>query len=430
MAGVGPRRGKVKGKIEIYRIGHHRNSDREFIWKAEHIEVSPEELQSTAAALGAGWPPAVDHVETDGWRSGYYTIDFIDGSDGNRDQNIASLVVTNPRKDGDILVELSTNTYQAYNQWGGYSFYETAFAGDRAQVISFNRPTPPDFFEYEYYFVTWLEAWAASQNLKIDYATNFDVFRDPEFASKYPLFISGSHNEYWSKEEFDAVYDRIFKLGKNTLFLGANTAYWQIRYADLDHSGQGPNWGRQLVCYKDQDDPIRYRPEHEKDGIMFVTERFRDEARRPETMLMGVAYQNYFEAASDAKYPYYVNRIDFPFFRDTGYKIGDRVGDIVGYEWDNTDPNGDGKRLWDPKKSQIEPIDPKTINVLFTGSPVDLKGQRGKAESVYFVSKVGAKVFSTGSIRWAWGLGKPSFETQQFKLFNQNLLMHLLDREL
>ena len=423
------KRGEINGRIEIYRIGHYPNGDRELVWRGENVEVSANGVQSTAAALGAGWPPAVDHVATDGWRSGYYTIDFIDDADGNRDENVAYIVVTNPDKDGDILVELSTNTYQAYNKWGGYSFYETAFVGDRAQMISFNRPTPPDFFEYEYYFVKWLEGLAARQQLKIDYATNFDVFHDPEFATKYPLFISGSHNEYWSKEEFDAVYDRIFKLGKNTLFLGANTAYWQVRYADLDRSGRNPDWGRQLICYKDEDDPVRYRNANTKDSILLVTERFRDEARRPETMLMGVAYQNYFEAAGPAKYPYYVNRTDFPFFRGTGYNKGDRIGDVVGYEWDNTDPDGDGKRLWDAEKSQIKAIDPSAINVLFTGSPIDLSGQRGKAEAVYFVSKAGAKVFSSGSIRWAWGLGKPSFASEQFRKFNENLVMHLLDRE-
>src|SRR5207302_4749786 len=141
---------------------------------------------------------------------GYYTIDFIDHADGYRDQNVAFIIVRSSDKSGDILVELSTNTYQAYNKWGGYSFYESAFVGDRAQVISFNRPTPPDFFEYEYYFVLWLEKLAASRGLKIDYVTNFDVCRDPEFAAKYKLFVSGSHNEYWSKEEFDALYGGIF----------------------------------------------------------------------------------------------------------------------------------------------------------------------------------------------------------------------------
>jgi hypothetical protein len=428
MLGTPPRRPAVKGKIEIYRIGYYEHADRKFVWRGEAVEAPQVEVQMTAASLGAGWSPAVDHVQTEGWQSGYYTIDFIDNIDGHRDNDVAFIVVTNPEKSGDVLVELSTNTFQAYNEWGGYSFYESAFVGDRAQAISFNRPTPPDFFEYEYYFVLWLEKIAAAKNLRVDYATNFDIFRDRSFATKYKLFVSGSHNEYWSKEEFDAVYQRVFELGGNTLFLGANTAYWQVRYADVDCSNGGPGWGRQLICYKSEDDPIRYRSD-EKDAILLVTERFRDEARRPETMLTGTAYQNYFEAVTDTKpkYPYFVTRTDLPFFKGTGYKEGEAIGDIVGYEWDNTDPEGDGKRLWDPNRSKIEPIDRASINVVFTGSPVDLNGHRGKAEAVYFISKAGAKVFSTGSIRWAWGLGKPRFEQEKFKMFNRNLLMHLLE---
>jgi hypothetical protein len=163
-----------------------------------------------------------------------------------------------------------------------------------------------------------------------------------------------------------------------------------------------------------------------KEGLQLVTDQFRSEARRPETMLMGIAYQSYFKAESDIKYPYFVNRTDLPFFQDVGYQKGDVIGDVVGYEWDNTDPDGDGRRLWHPDKSQIPTIDPALIKVVFTGSPVDLDGKPGKAEAVYFVSGAGAKVFSTGAIRWAWGLGKPGFEQDKFKKFNANLILHLL----
>jgi hypothetical protein len=425
MLSTGPGQTRLKGKIEIFRIGYYAKADRELVWEGGDVEASRQEVQMTASSAGACWPTEVENVETTGWRSGYYTIDFVDAGDGQRDLNVASIIVTNPAKSGDILVQLSTNTYQAYNAWGGSSFYESAFIGDRAQMISFDRPTPPDFFINEYYFVLWLEEQAAKHKLKVDYVTNFDVHRNPTFVKVYKLFVSGSHNEYWSRGEFDAVHHRIFSLGKNALFLGANTAYWQVRYADIDLPPGQANRGRQLICYKSGDDPIQQRV-NAKEGELLVTDKFREGARRPESMLMGIAYQSYFEAASDTKYPYLVNRTDLPFFDGVGYRKGDVIGDVVGYEWDNTDPDGDGRRLWDSDNSHIRPIDPASIKVLFTGSPIDLDGKQGKAEAVYFVSSAGAKVFSTGSIRWAWGLGKPGFEQGQFKKFNANLLMHLL----
>jgi hypothetical protein len=423
MLSTGPALKTVTGKIEVFRIGYYGASDRKRVLSAGPEQVVQRDVQLTAASLGAGWPPVWD-IATDGWETGYYTVDFIDDADGHRDRDVAFTVVTNPDKSGDVLVELSFNTYQAYNAWGGASLYGTA----RAQMVSFDRPTPPDFLEHEYHFVLWLEGLAAAENFKVDYATNYDLYRDPAFAEKYKLLVSGSHNEYWSKEEFDAVYRRIFELGKNTLFLGANTAYWQVRYGDLDNPAGGVGRGRQLICYKDDKDPIRQRVADEREAMLLVTAMFRQEARRPETMLMGVAYQSWFDPGTDAKYPYFVARTDLPFFTGTGYREGEAIGDIVGYEWDNTDPEGDGNRLWDAERSQISALDLGLIKVVFRGASVDFEGKQGTAEAVYFVSAAGAKVFSTGSIRWAWGLRKPGFAQDKFKKFNRNLIMHLLDR--
>jgi hypothetical protein len=431
MMSTGPNHKTIKGTIEIFRIGHYPNTDRVCYWRAEDVEVlNAGEVQVTAGAVGAAWPTAFEDVDTTGWPSGYYAIDFIENSDGQRNLNVAFIVVTNKDRSGDILVELSTSTYQAYNEWGGYSLYKCDFVGSRAQMISFDRPTEPAFFEYEYFLVRWLEQVAAQLNLKVDYATNFDIHLDPTFAEKYRLFISGAHNEYWSKEEFDAVYRRIFERGKNTMFLGANTAYWQVRYVDVNQFESGLNRGRQLICYKDIKDPIKYRTNADQ-AMQLITMRFRDESRRPESMLMGSAYQSYFDNSESprTKYPYLVTRTDLPFFEGTGYHVGESIGELVGYEWDNTDPEGDGQRLWNAQKSQIEPIDPASIKVLFTGSAVDVEGRPGKAEAVYFVSKAGAKVFNAGSIRWSWGLGKPEFEQQKFKVFNRNLLKYFLEND-
>ena len=77
-----------------------------------------------------------------------------------------------------------------------------------------------------------------------------------------------------------------------------------------------------------------------------------------------------------------------------------------------------------PEKSRIPPLDPAAIKVLFTGSPVDVDGRPGKAEAVYFVSGAGAKVFSSGTIRWVLGLGAPGFEQERFKILNRNLFEH------
>jgi hypothetical protein len=382
----------------------------------------------TAGAVGVVWPTALDAIGTTGWPSGYYTIDFIDDADGHRDLNVAFIVVTSRDRAGDILLVLSTNTYQAYNEWGGYSLYTSAVLGAPAQMISFDRPTPPSFFEYEYFLVRWLERTAAALGRTVDYATNFDVHGDPGVADRHRVLISGAHNEFWSKEEFDTVHRRIFERGRATMFLGANTAYWQVRYADANAPDRGAGRGRQLVCYKSIEDPIKYRVRPEE-ALDLITARFRDEARRPESMLMGSAYQNYFDAAAvpPITYPYVVARTDLPFFQGVGYEVGEAIGDVVGYEWDCRDPEGDGQRLWKRSTSRIPVIDVGSLKVLFTGAPVGIDGRPGVAEAVYFVSRAGAKVFNAGSIRWSWGLGKPGFARPKFTVFNRRLLEHFLE---
>lgn len=426
MMSVGPGVKAVTGIIEIFRIGPCDGGDRKLIVRFDGVDVAQEKVKITSAALGTGWPAAVDMIDTTGWESGYYTIDFVDAADKNRDLNVASIVVLPSVDDVDVLVLLSTNTYQAYNAWGGYSFYESIFAGDWGQMISFDRPTPPDFFGQEYFLVQWLEQMGSKYGWRIGYATNFDIHRDKTFVESCRLLVSGCHNEYWSKEEFDHVYGRIFVQGKNTIFFGANSAYWQVRYADLDRPDGMESRGRHLICFKSMTDPIGGRVEADEARLL-KTAKFRDDARRSETMLAGVAYQSYFDASSLANYPYQVSTTDLPFFKGTGYNVGDTIGDVVGYEWDNRDPEGDGNKLWDAAKSRIPKLDEARLQVLFTGTPVDLNGKTGKAEAVYFISEAGAHVFSTGTIRWAWGLGKPGFEREQFKRFNENLFRYFLD---
>ena len=71
---------------------------------------------------------------------------------------------------------------------------------------------------------------------------------------------------------------------------------------------------------------------------------------------------------------------------------GDPIGALSRYEWDNRDPDGHGKRLWNAATSQIAAIDAASITVLFHGNVTDIDGKPGLAEAVYFRSPAGATV--------------------------------------
>ena len=133
----------------------------------------------------------------------------------------------------------------------------------------------------------------------------------------------------------------------------------------------------------------------------------------------------------------YLANAELPFFEGTGYQQGDYVADVIGHEWDNRDPEIDyacpdearveaSDRLWHEERSRIDRIPEDRIQVVFAGDAVDVLGRKGRGEAVYFESPAGAKVFSSGTIRWTWGLGKEGFVQEAFQRFNRKLVLDFL----
>ncbi len=422
MAAGGPGQPPRKARLEVFRIGAEAPVK---VWTSDFADIRYRGATMSGAAIGPGWPPTFADIDTSTWAPGCYYADIVEQTTATRDVKAAFWIVTNPKRAGAVLVRLGTNTYQAYNTWGGHSLYPNDDDESRGLLVSFDRPTPPSVFEYDVFLIAWLESLAPSLG-GVDYAGNFDVHTDPTLIERYLLVITGSHDEYWSGEEMDAFRRRIFKLGRNTAFLGADAAYCQIRYGDLNRAPGAPDLGRQLICYKTSVDPILTRA-GKADPRRLATNNFRTGARRPETMLMGGAFQNFFDADSPQRPPYKVVG-DHPLFAGTGWKAGDVAAEVVGYEWDNRDPLGDGKRLWDAAKSLDPALDPAAVTVLMRGEPVGQDGRPGLAEATLFRSSAGARVFNAGSVRWVWGLGKDGFASPAFRRFNENLVRSLIAR--
>lgn len=424
MLSGGPGQPRRMVRVEFFRIG--AETER-LVWRSGPVPVEHHPVSRTAASVGANWPPALMGVDTAGWPPGCYSADVVEEGTGVRDVRAVQFVVRNAHRSGAMLVRLGTTTYQAYNAWGGHSLYPSWDEEARGALVSFDRPTPPTFFEYDVFLVRWLEGLSARTGLGVDYATNFDVHADPAILRPYPLVISASHDEYWSREEFDAFEQRIFRQGRNTVFFGANAAYFQVRYADLNRPADRPNLGRQLLCYKSLTDPI-VRRRSAVDPSLLATARFRDGSRRPESMLLGAAYQSWFEPTSAQRPAYVVATTDSPFFHGTDWRVGDVAAEVVGYEWDNRDPDRDGARLFDQALSHIAELPAGAPKVLLTGTAVDATGRPGVAETVYFETPAGAKVLDAGSIRWSWGLGKEGYVKPAFQRFNENIVRQLARR--
>ena len=87
-------------------------------------------------AIGCDWPVAFSFAVDPAWPSGFYEIALqADGATGERAHSEAFFVVRpEPVAAAPAILVLATNTYNAYNQWGGACLYSGA------TKVSFARP--------------------------------------------------------------------------------------------------------------------------------------------------------------------------------------------------------------------------------------------------------------------------------------------------
>ena len=186
-----------------------------------------------ASARGCRWPAGVVLPVPDDWKSGYYAVKFTAGTAAWN----AFFVVRakNPGAETKILLQLATNTYCAYNNWGNYCLY--AFnAKDHVQGrrVSFDRPMVGQAENWEIPFI----AWAEGAGYKLDYAVNSDLEFHPEILPNHKLVLSVGHDEYWSAPMRDNLEAYIGN-GGNVAFFSGNSVCWQVRSED---------GGRALAC--------------------------------------------------------------------------------------------------------------------------------------------------------------------------------------
>src|SRR5690606_35114735 len=119
--------------VEIARIG----ATRDVVYRREGIAGAEREVPADAFAAGARWPETFSVTIGEDWRSGFYEVAFTAaGVPGAEPTSHGFFIVraAHPGRDGNPLLVLSTNTYNAYNKWGGACLYTGA------NRVSFARP--------------------------------------------------------------------------------------------------------------------------------------------------------------------------------------------------------------------------------------------------------------------------------------------------
>jgi hypothetical protein len=336
--------------------------------RVEGLIGAPQSRPRSAYRLGAGWPVAWRFAVDEALEPGLYGARLTDPAGG---ATTVPLVVRPNVPRSRLLVLCSTNTWAAYNEWGGASLYHwrqaDALGRDRARAVSRLRPNPsadPDrgashLARGLVELVRWLEA----SSYAYDLATDEDVDADPARFGRYRCVVTDPHAEYWTAAMRDGLA-RFLARGGSLAYLSGNGLYWKTRAVD-DRIEVVKPWG----VFGDG----------ETGGLWA-------DLGKSETKLTGLAYTRRGQGTYSA---FRVLRPDHWIFAGTGVVAGTdfgergRFGSASGLETD-----------------KINRHTPKGVVRLARGR----NRRGGGADLIYFERPDGGRVFAAGSITFAGAL--------------------------
>ena len=454
-------------RVEIARVG----SQREVVFTSALVATGDHETPATASSAGCRWPVALTVDVDPSWRSGYYEVVMeIEVGDKVR-RDYAFFVVRSQSKER-IVVALATNTWHAYNDFGGTNLYNGGTHvsmqrpmsagylhkpfGKGRRVTGTGAPDPQNAAHVGYIQLNHLSSWAGSagwpdwehpfiawaerEGFEIGVCTNADLEDHPEVLDSASLYLSVGHDEYWSKGMRDTV-ERFIERGGNAAFFSGNTLMWQVRIEGGDRDV--------MVGYKGffKDDPLMGTSRQSE-----VTTLWSDViVGRPENTLTGVTftrggYHRIGRNVTAGLGGYTVHRAGHWIFDGTGLSYGDVLGSsatVVGYECDGCAftyrdglpyPTGEDGT---PATFEIlgtcptqhfthetaprppAPGEPSELQyiasrVFGTRDPVAMERIRhGHAVLGAYTNEAGATVLTSGSTDWAHGLGERDPQIEQ-----------------
>jgi hypothetical protein len=273
--------------LEIARLGR----ERVVAFGPTKVSVGDHPTPADADRNGCGWPVA-STIQVGEWPTGYYDI-VLASAAGEATHHFVCVRKADAAPRARAALILSTNTYHAYNWWGGANAYcdvasvmageMNLIAGMRRAIgrLSTRRPFiqglvamargaprlinegvrgfkerargPAQDFWREHHYSTfdgsagfinkWEHAfavWAESNDLELDYLTDYDLDSNPDALDGYKVALAVGHSEYWSGRQRSAV-EHFVDAGGNLAIFSGNTCYWKVRWEDD---------GETMVCHK------------------------------------------------------------------------------------------------------------------------------------------------------------------------------------
>jgi len=388
-------------KLEVELI-HHLSKDT-VIRTIKNVCAKKQNYTTCAFKEGCNWLPSLYLKLSEDLPSGYYSLKLIS------DEQVfyASFIIRpTPASPNKILVLSSTNTWQAYNSWGGASFYK--FTNENpcnlkiAEFVNFHRPnyeaTPikantSHLLNAELYITRWLE----QHHYNYDVISDDELDQDSTLLQRYKVVIVSTHSEYWTAAMYNHVENYINHHG-NLMYLCGNSMYWKVTKS-----------GDVMECRK-------YRELHSQTGETGGKWR---ELGRPESAILGVQFDR---KGIQTYAPYQVLLPNHWIFNTTGVAAGQLFGDFS-LTGDTKSSGASGHET-----DRITSFSPSNIIVLAHGTnpsvPDSTDFGTGGADMTFYEHPSGGGVFSVGSISFG---GSLPIDTITSKI-TQNVLENFLQR--
>jgi N,N-dimethylformamidase len=415
----------------LWRYGVRKELIRNIGWFDEHgpkanLQVLPDtDFTRTGVKwnrLGYGWkpgPPGNTHyckaqTVTAPEHSGlyYFHVETESGRFLSFPWVIAPL-----KPAAAVAVIASTNTWNAYNNFGGRSNYINStelpatptinarldlcrYSAELASVwqwrnpdyapLSFDRPEPFNHIPKETEVTDpirgrqpchlapaeWrLLGWLEREQFDYDLYSDYQLHSGQCDLDAYRVIIISTHPEYWSRDAYQRIKQWVFERGGKLLYLGGNGIDCEVELPD-EHTMRCKTWQPRPPGSSVFTDP---------DTGKTYDCRFHYTAESP-AQLLGVVFT---EAGAATAAPYQVIAPEHWIFSGTALRKGDLFGTDSLHE---RIPGGASGHEQDKRTAHS----PKNTFLLARGLNID----NGGAELVLHETSSGGAVFSVGSITW------------------------------
>jgi N,N-dimethylformamidase len=330
-------------------------------------------------------------------------------------------IVAPAKPTAKIAVLASTNTWNAYNNFGGRSNYINSnrlpdlptvnarqdlirytkvgsfnvwgFKDEEYAPLSFERPELGNFVREdeevtdpiwgrlqcgmapaEWRFLGWLER----EGLAYDYYSESHLHYGEIDLDAYKVLIISVHPEYWSREMYRRVKEWVYERGGKLMYLGGNGLNCEVEFLDPAtlrfKTYLAPATGGELGM-PDPNDPSRY-----------LESRTHRSIGESEASLLGVVTT---DSGIMTAAPYRAIKSDHWVFAGTGLKDGDLFGEASLQERINGGASGH-------ETDKISASSPPNTVLLAKG----INRDEGGGEIVYYETESGGAVYSVGSITY------------------------------